>query len=42
MRPVGPAPRRRTSIPTGGASLSSPWIAQAAGSRRVESSSERL
>lgn len=42
IRPVGPAPMMRTSMPTGEASLSKPWIAHAAGSTRVASSSVRL
>ena len=42
IKPVGPAPKSNTSIPTGGFSLSSPWMAHAAGSSRVDSSSVRL
>jgi hypothetical protein len=40
--PVGPAPRIRTSAPTGRLSLSAPWTAHAAGSTKVASSSVRL
>lgn len=42
MRPVGPAPMMRASMPTPGFSWSRPWMAHAAGSTRVASSSVRL
>jgi hypothetical protein len=39
IKPVGPAPMMSTSMPTGAASLSNPWMAHAAGLTRVASSS---